>query len=194
MHMPMLARCADEDLMLLVQCGHVDAYEILYRRVATAAIELSCSVTRDRALAEEVVQEAFVTIWRSSRQYRPDRGTPRSWMLRVVRNHAIDGLRSSLRHDSRRALVDGADEWLATTPSPEDQAGLREQTHTLRRMLALLPAEQREVLALSFFADLSHGEIARALDVPLGTVKSRVRLGLDHLRSQLNGAAVALAA
>jgi RNA polymerase sigma-70 factor (ECF subfamily) len=185
-----LARCADEDLMLLVQHGRIDAYEVLHGRVAAAAFEFALRVTRDPALAEEVAQEAFVTIWQRSLQYRPDRGRPRTWMLRIVYNHAIDGLRSSLRHDSRRAWIEsGACQ--ATSASIEDEVGLRERTRTLHGMLQRLPIEQREILELAFFGDLSHREIAHALGLPIGTVKGRARLGLGHLREQLDEGVVA---
>lgn len=172
--------------MVLVQQGRIDAYEVLHRRIWAAALALSLHITRDAALAEEVAQDALVAIWRRSPQYRPDRGSPRSWMLGVVHNHAIDGLRSSRRHASRRALIDGSDERRAGPESIEDDLGLREQTRTLRRMLARLSPEQRQILELAFFADLSHSQIARVLTLPMGTVKGRARLGLVHLRSQLD--------
>jgi RNA polymerase sigma-70 factor (ECF subfamily) len=181
-----LAERSDEQLMVLVQQGRIDAYEVLYARVAGAALGLARQLTRNQALAEEVTQEAFVTIWRSSRQYRPERGSVRSWMLRIVHNHAIDGLRSSLRHDSRRALIDDTHERQAAPESTEVEVGLREQTRTLRRMLERLPPEQRQILELAFFGDLSHSQIARALDLPMGTVKGRARLGLGHMRNQLD--------
>jgi RNA polymerase sigma-70 factor (ECF subfamily) len=181
-----LAERSDEQLMRLVQDGRIDAYEVLYRRVAGAAVGLARQLTRNHALAEEVTQEAFVTIWRSSRQYRPERGSVRSWMLRIVHNHAIDGLRSSLRHDSRRALIDGSHERQAAPESTEVEVGRRDLTHTLRRMLEQLPPEQRQILELAFFDDLSHSQIARTLDLPMGTVKGRARLGLGHMRNQLD--------
>ena len=172
--------------MLLVQQGRIDAYEILYRRVAAAAVSLSLQVTRDRALAEDVAQEAFVTIWRCSHQYRPDRGSTRSWMLRIVHNHAIDGLRSSRRHESRRALIDGSHERRASADSTEGEIRLLEQTRMLQQMLARLAPAQRQILELAFFADLSHSQIACALGLPMGTVKGRARLGLGHMRRQLD--------
>lgn len=186
-----LAARSDEELMQLVQQGRVDAYEVLYARVAGAAFGLARQLTRNTALAEEVTQDAFVTIWRRSRQYRSDRGSVRSWMLRIVHNHAIDGLRSSLRHDSRRALIDGTHERQASPDSTEVEVSLREQTRTLRRMLQRLPADQRQVLELAFFGDLSHSQIARTLDLPMGTVKGRARLGLGRMRNQLDDHLVA---
>jgi RNA polymerase sigma-70 factor (ECF subfamily) len=177
--------------MLLVQQGRIDALEMLYRRVGAAAVALAFQLTRDAALAEEVAQEAFIAIWRRSLQYRSDRGSPRSWMLGIVHNHAIDGLRSSLRHDSRRALIDGSHEHRAAPESIEDEFCLLEQTRTLRRMLARVPPEQRQILELAFFADQSHSQIARVLGLPLGTVKGRARLGLVHMRSQLDDRVVA---
>lgn len=185
------AHRSDEELMRLIQQGRIDAYEALYARVSGVALGVARQVTRNAALAEEVTQDAFVTIWRHSRQYRPERGSVRSWMLRIVHNHAIDGLRSSLRHDSRRALVDGCEERQPAPESTECEVGRREQSRTLRRMLAGLPCEQRRVLELAFFGDLSHSEIARALDLPMGTVKGRARLGLGRMRDQLDDRLVA---
>ncbi|HUR84052.1 MAG TPA: sigma-70 family RNA polymerase sigma factor [Solirubrobacteraceae bacterium] len=182
---------SDEELMRLVQQGRVDAYEVLYTRVEGAAYGLARQLTRNPALAEEVTQDAFVTIWRRSRQYQPERGSVRSWMLRIVHNHAIDGLRSSLRHDNRRALIDDTHERQAGPDSTELEVSQREQTRTLKRMLTHLPADQRTVLELAFFDDLTHSQIARTLDLPMGTVKGRARLGLGRMRDQLDDRLVA---
>lgn len=172
--------------MGLVQQGRVDAYEVLYARVSGVALGLARRLTSNAALAEEVTQDAFVTIWRNSHSYRPERGTVRSWTLRIVHNHAIDGVRRGRRHDSRRAAADGCEERRPAPESTEREVGRREQSRALRRMLARLPPEQRHVLELAFFGDLSHSQIARALDVPMGTVKGRARLGLGRMRSQLD--------
>lgn len=181
-----LLECSDETLMRLVQQGRVDAFEVLYGRVVGAAVGLARQITRNTALAEDVTQDAFITIWRESRQYRPERGSVRSWMLRIVHNHAIDGLRSSLRHDSRRAPIADAHERQSARESTELEVSLREQARTLRRMLEQLPFEQRRVLELAYFDDLSQSQIARVLSLPMGTVKGRARLGLGRMRDQLN--------
>ena len=183
---PALAEHSDEDLMRLVQAGRGDAYEALYQRIGRAAFGLALQVTRNPALAEEATQDAFVTIWTCSGQFRPERGSVRSWVLRIVHNHAIDVLRSSLRHDRRRALIDDTQERQPAPECIEREIGRREQTRTLRSMMDRLPPDQRQVLELAFFDDLSHSQIARALDVPMGTVKGRARLGLGRMRRQLD--------
>ena len=185
---PPLAAQADEDLIGLLCEGDVGAFEELYARLQAPAYALANRLVRDPALAEEVVQDAFTAVWRRCGQYRVDRGSPRSWVLRIVHNHAIDGLRSQLRHDSRRVEEPDVESRRAAPELTDVEASRHEDSRTLRKILGLLPDEQRQVLELSYFADLSQHQIATALHVPLGTIKGRARLGLARMRTQLEGA------
>lgn len=186
-----LSESSDEYLMRLVQQGRADAYEVLYDRLSTPAFSIARQLTCNSAVAEDAMQDAFVAIWRDCRQYRPELGSVRSWALRIVHNQAIDGLRRSQRHESRRAAIDGSHERQAAPESIEREVGLRAQAGTLREMLAQLPEDQRRVLELAYLQDLTQSQIARVLGLPLGTVKGRARLGLGGMRNQLDDRLVA---
>ena len=175
----------DEALMRRVQADDQDAFGALYDRFGTKAFRVALAVARDRPRAEDIVQEAFLTVWRSRAAYRPERGTVVGWVMTTVRNRAIDSLRRNSRHESWRAPGGDLDidERLAAPGSVEETVGERDQAARLRLTLARLPAAQRDVIALAYFGELSTSEIARQLSLPLGTVKGRMRLGLDKLRA-----------
>ena len=176
--------------MQLVQAGDAAAFEALYDRHGSAAFSLAYRIVGTRAAAEDATQEAFLAIWRSQSRYRPERGSVRNWILRIVHNRTIDSLRRSLVHDKRRANAEGIEE---TEPAPElteTQALRRDEARTVRTALRNLPEQQVRVIELSYFGGFTHAEIAEMLDEPLGTVKGRMRLGLDKLRVEL-GEAVA---
>jgi RNA polymerase sigma-70 factor, ECF subfamily len=174
----------DSELITAIQRREIEAFDVLYDRYRERAARLARLITRDSTRAEEVVQDAFGSIWRASPTYRPDRASAAGWVLTVVRNSAIDAARRDARRGAR--TVDDAD--LSGYPAPQDVAGEavdRVVAGELRRLLGRLPDLQREVIMLAFYGELSHSEIARALDLPLGTVKARVRRGLAALRAEL---------
>ena len=175
----------DAALMRRVQADDQAAFGALYDRFGTKAYRVAFSVARDRPRAEDIVQEAFLSVWRSRAGYRPELGTVVGWIMHTVRNRAIDSLRRNGRHDDRRAPGGDQeiDDRLIAPGSVEDTVGERDQAARLRRTLARLPAAQRDVIALAYFGELSTSEIARQLSLPLGTVKGRMRLGLDKLRA-----------
>ena len=172
----------DAQLMLRVQAGDSDAFDALYDRFASRAHALARAVGRD-AHADDIVQEAFLTVWRSRAAFRAERGTVLAWVMGTVRRRAIDSVRGQGRHDRRRAGEDDMEERLPASGSVEEDVADRDQAARLRETLARLPAAQRDVITLAYFGDLSTSEIATELSLPLGTVKGRMRLGLCKLRA-----------
>lgn len=180
---------ADEELMVLVQSGDPRAFELLYDRHGPPAYSLAYRIAGRRGVAEDVAQEAFLSIWRSRERYQPSRGSVRSWILGIVHNRAIDVLRRNLVHDRRRA----GEEALEARPSPDPPAEVetirREESHAVRRALRALPGEQVRVIELAYYGGYTHTEIADLVDAPIGTIKGRMRLGLQRLRHELEEAA-----
>jgi RNA polymerase sigma-70 factor (ECF subfamily) len=179
-------RLADEELMPLVGRKDPEAFEVLYDRHGGAAYSLAYRIVGDRAAAEEVTQEAFISVWRSGARFDAARGSVRSWLLSVVRNRAIDFLRS--RAGKAPKLTFDDDAVLEQRPAEErteDEALQRETAAELRGALGKLPGEQSKVIELAYFGGFSHSEIARILNLPMGTVKGRMRLGLEKIRGEL---------
>jgi RNA polymerase sigma-70 factor (ECF subfamily) len=177
-----VARLDDAALMCSVQAGDQAAFSTLYDRLKTRAHGVALGIARDRSQAEDIVQEAFLAVWRNRATYVPHRGSPAAWVLGVVRNRAID----SLRHDARDAKHRAGEQHIDqhAHPSSEDLQHAtieRDEAARLRGLLAQIPAEQREIIVLAYFGELSGSEIAAQLDLPLGTVKGRMRLGLKKL-------------
>jgi RNA polymerase sigma-70 factor, ECF subfamily len=176
---------ADEDVMQLVQGGDPRAFEILYDRHGGAAFSVAYRVVGDRLAAEDISQEAFLSIWRSRLRYRPERGSVRTWVLGIVHHRAVDSLRRNLIHERRRSHgVEQAEEQEAPELT-EVEAARREEARMVRRALDSLPDEQCRVIELAYFGGFTHTQIADALGMPIGTVKGRMRLGLDKLRREL---------
>jgi RNA polymerase sigma-70 factor (ECF subfamily) len=186
-----LAALADEDLMQLVRRGDTAAFEVVYERHATAAFSLAYRMTGTRNVAEDVVQEAFLSLWRSGARYDRTRGSVRTWVLGIVHNRAIDALRRAMVHDRRRASDEGIEERLAARELTEIEAARNAEAREVHAALKALPDEQCKVIELAYFGGFSHSEIADLLDTPIGTVKGRMRLGLEKMRGQLGGLAEA---
>src|SRR3954447_2456254 len=163
----------------------VGAFEVFYDRHGGAAFSLAYRIVGERAAAEDVVQEAFISIWRSGARYDRARGSVRSWMLGVVRNRATDLLRSK----TARAPLDFDDDAIleqrVAGERTEDEALQRETASEVRGAIGGLPSDQSKVIELAYFGGFSHSEIAEMLGVPLGTVKGRMRLGLEKMRGEL---------
>lgn len=163
-----------------------DAFEVFYDRHGGVAFSLAYRIVGERGAAEDVVQEAFISIWRSGARYDKARGSVRSWMLGIVRNRGIDFLRSKAGRAPKLDFDDDA--VLEHRPSDEltdAEALRRETTREMRGALGELPGDQSKVIELAYFGGFSHSEIATMLGVPLGTVKGRMRLGLEKIRGQL---------
>jgi RNA polymerase sigma-70 factor (ECF subfamily) len=186
-----LVHLADEDLMQLVRRGDARAFETVYERHATAAFSLAYRMTGKRNLAEDVVQEAFLSLWRSGARYDRTRGSVRTWVLGIVHNRAIDALRRSMVHDRRRASDEGIEDRFAARERTDVEVARNDEAREVHAALQALPAEQCKVIELAYFGGFSQSEIADMLDTPIGTVKGRMRLGLDKMRGQLGGLAEA---
>lgn len=179
-------RLADEELMPLIGEKNPDAFEVFYDRHGGVAYSLAYRIVGERGAAEDVTQEAFISIWRSGARYDAARGSVRTWMLGVVRNRAIDALRSKAGRAPKLDFDD--DSILEHRPADEltDSEALRRETaKEVRGALGELPGEQSKVITLAYFGGFSHSEIAGMLGVPLGTVKGRMRLGLEKIRGEL---------
>lgn len=167
--------------MALVESEDSGAFAVLYDRHIRAAYSLSYRMMGERQAAEDLAQEAFLEVWRSSRSYRAERGSVRTWLLSIVHNRGIDQLRSTA---SRRRTQDKVEATAITTQPSEAFAETWRNTQKVqvREALKMLPPEQLKVLELAYFSGYTHTEIAELLDVPLGTVKGRMRLGLKKIR------------
>jgi RNA polymerase sigma-70 factor (ECF subfamily) len=182
-----LAPLSDGHLMLLVKGGDVGAFEALVRRHRSAATSLARHLFGPD-LAEDAVQAALVALWQHRASYRAERGTPRSWLLGIVHHRGVDLVRSRASRQRHMVSMDHAGwAWLAdTTPSSEPVHVQLERAETqaeVRRLVAALPPAQRTVIEMAYFGALSQQEIADRLALPLGTVKGRMRLGIEKLRA-----------
>lgn len=181
---PDLRALADEELMVLVRRGEAQAFEVVFERHADPAFSLAYRMCGLRARAEEVVQEAFLSLWRSGGRYDPARGSVRSWVLSTVHNRAVD----AFRRDGARApeiFDDGLTERMPAAQLTELEVERNERASRVRSALLELPEEQREVIELAYFSGFTHSEIAKMLALPPGTVKGRMRLGLSKMRVAL---------
>lgn len=157
----------------------------LYDRTSTKLFGLAVRVTSNREWAEDVLQEAFLTIWRSAADYRASLSPPLAWLGMIVRSRALDFLRrrTAERADTVQELDDVIAETVAgDSPDPLDTSQASEQAWALHECLRKLESRQREVLSLAYLRDLSHSELAEQLKLPLGTVKTWIRRGLEQLR------------
>jgi RNA polymerase sigma-70 factor (ECF subfamily) len=182
-----LQRLGDEELMTLVGDKDQAAFEVFYDRHGGPAFSLALRIVGDRGLAEDVAQEAFLSIWRSKAGYDSARGSVRSWTLGIVRNRAIDALRRAATPAPRLDLDDDGVLEAQRSPEPatDGEAIRRETASQVRSVLRSLPTEQSQVIELAYFGGFSHSEIAKMLEMPLGTVKGRMRLGLEKVRATL---------
>lgn len=175
---------SDDQVMAGVKAGSTNALGVLYDRYHERAYRIARGVCRDNGRAEEAVQETFISIWKSRTSYRSEEGKVAPWLLTVARYRAID----IARRNGRDAARQTTDEPLYAVSAPCDvleQAAAHDQARHVLNVLAKLPDTQREVITLAFYGELSHTEIAARLNLPPGTVKSRVRLGLRRLRADI---------
>jgi RNA polymerase sigma-70 factor, ECF subfamily len=176
---------ADEDLMSLAGDGDAGAFAALYDRHSRASYSLAYRMMGERQAAEDLVQEAFLGVWRATGSYRAERGSVRTWILSIVHNRGIDQLRSAA---SRRRVHDRVEATASTTQPSEAfaEAWRNSQRDQVREALRILPSEQLKVLELAYYSGYTHTEIADMLDLPLGTVKGRMRLGLQKIREHFD--------
>jgi RNA polymerase sigma-70 factor (ECF subfamily) len=187
-----LRSLADEDVMQLVRRGDARAFEIVYERHSAAAFSLAYRMMGTRSGAEDVTQDAFLSLWRSGARFDRARGSVRTWVLGIVHHRAIDALRRATVHDRRRAGDEGIEERFEAAERTDVEAARREEAGTVRSALSTLPADQCQVIELAYFGGFTHTEIAEMLEAPVGTIKGRMRLGLKKMRAQLGEGQVAV--
>lgn len=173
---------SDEDLMTRIQGDDLCAFEELYDRYSAKAFGLARFVCRGSQRSEDAVQEGFLAVWRSRTSYDPARGSPQAWLLTTVRHRSIDMMRAGGRHDRNWAPEEQLN-YIPASGSVAEDVERRDEGGRLRAALLELPERQREVITLACFGGLSHTEIAARLELPAGTVKGRMRLGLNKMRA-----------
>jgi len=178
-----LGRMDDDEALHALAEGATDAMAVLYDRHGAAAYRTAMILLREPGTAEEVVQEAFLAVWRNRGRFDPGRGSFRPWLLTIVRNRARDRMRQ------RRVRPESSSEERWETPSDVvdvwEEVSVEAERDRVRRALATLPGDQRRLFGLAFYEGFSQSEISAQLEMPLGTVKSKMRRGLQRLRSLL---------
>jgi RNA polymerase sigma factor (sigma-70 family) len=178
---------ADQELVSRVAAGDEEAFREIFRRYGPVARALALRVIRQPFLAEEIVQEAFLSLWRSPRSYRAERGSVRGWLMSTVHHRAVDFIR---REEAQRRRAEDMDPTDATVEDDIGEVFVQEAADEERRVAAVqalegLPAEQRQVLEMMYYQGKSQSRIADELGLPLGTVKSRTLLGMRRLRTAI---------
>jgi RNA polymerase sigma-70 factor (ECF subfamily) len=180
-----LRTLADEDLMAHVRDGEPRAFEVIFDRHSSAAFSLAYRMCGRRAMAEDVVQEAFLSLWRSGARYDRRRGSVRNWVLGVVHNRAIDAFRRGVVREGRNVSDEGIAERLPAEEQTDMEVARRDEARHVQGALDELPVEQRQVVELAYFGGFTHTQIAQMLQLPAGTVKGRMRLALTKMRIAL---------
>jgi RNA polymerase sigma factor (sigma-70 family) len=175
------AHLSDEAVVALVARRQQTALAELYDRHGRVAYALAYRVLRDRTLAEDAVQEAFLAVWRGAERFVPERGKASAWVMTLVHRRAVDLVRRENRH--RTDVLDEPDAVAAT--SADEDALLRFERERVQRALRELPDQQREAIELAYYGGFTQSELAERLGLPLGTIKSRMFAGLARLRELL---------
>jgi RNA polymerase sigma factor (sigma-70 family) len=180
-------RPADVELISAICNGQERALEILYERYCRYAYSLAYHVLRDSTAAEDVVQNTFLSIWRKAASYQAQYGSVLSWLQAIVHHRAIDKLRASTHRDGQWMPLQTENEQDPASVQPDvwEQAWSGEQRRMIRTILDQLPTEQHLVIELAYYSGYTHTEIAEQLNIPLGTVKGRIRLGLQKMKTLL---------
>lgn len=172
--------------ILAAASGDQDALGRLYDRTNRILFGLILRILRDRGSAEEVLVDVYLQVWRKGETYSATKGSPLAWLLTIARSRAIDALRSrTVREFAQHVPLETAGGVADGAPDPEENSAIAQRRFLIQRALASLSNDQREAIELAFFCGLSHTEIAEALGQPLGTIKTRVRLGMARLRESL---------
>jgi RNA polymerase sigma-70 factor (ECF subfamily) len=179
---------AAEDIHLMgrTAAGDREAFASLFDRHSPVVLGLLVRVLGSRSEAEEVLQEVFLQVWRQASRYEPGRSTPRGWMLVLARSRALDCVRSREARHRRESEVSADGPRHESAPSGTEGLEEKERQELVSSALELLPVEQRRCIELAFFEGLTQSQIASRLDAPLGTVKSRIHLGMNKLRQALS--------
>ena len=176
---------SEPELLRRIASADLVAFEAIYDLYGSVAYGVALRITTDQGLAQDVVQDAFISVWRHAAQFDPDRGSVKTWLLAIVHHRALDEVR-------RRRGIEGLPDPEADPPAPLilpdvwGEVAERLDAESVREAFAALPEPQREALRLAYYEGLTHDEIAARTGTPLGTVKSRTRLGLLGLRRRLD--------
>ena len=178
---------SDEELVARLRERDSSAFTVLYDRYNRMAFGLAYRMLSDPLAAEDVVQEAFLSVWRQAETFQAERSAARTWVLSIVHHRAVDRIRRGVAArevsaDAPEHATDRADD----SVDIEREVGSRLEAGQVRSALGMLPSEQRRAIEMAYFAGLSHSEIAGELKVPLGTVKGRLRIGLQKMRALLD--------
>ncbi len=180
---------ADDQLISAICEGEEWAMEVLYQRHSRYAYALAYRILHDTSAAEDIVQEAFLSVWRKASSYQKQHGSVHSWIQAIVHHRAIDKLRTAAYRDQQWAKspygAENEQDPASEQPDVWEQAWHSEQQRAIRSVLGQLPAEQRLVIEQAYFGGYTHAEIAEQWHIPLGTVKGRMRLGLQKMKHLL---------
>ena len=177
----------DETLLRLIASAQENALGELYDRYGRLVYSMALNTVGEPTLAEEITQDVYLRVWEKAGTYRSDQGKVITWLASIARYRAIDVLRrQSVRPEGNRAILSEEDAFELPDPiNTEDQVEISQRKQHIRNAIAQLPEEQRRALAMAFFQGYSHTEIAEILNEPLGTVKTRIRLAMQKLRTIL---------
>ena len=183
----------DDNLLTLIAHGDKDALECFYERYSTQVFSLARYMLKDEAIAEEIAQDVFLAVWQKASTFKANRGSPKGWLMSITHHRVIDHVRSAKR---ARASMDRMAQEMASLEKlyqvrTEDEALRSIERQEIAKALQRIPEAQRTVILMSYFQGYSQSEIAEILDQPLGTVKTRIRLGMQKLRSIFKNGAVA---
>ena len=178
---------SDEELISAICQGADWALETLYQRYHRYAYTLAYRILHDSTAAEDIVQEVFLSVWRKAASYQKHHGSVFSWLQAIVHHRAIDRVRSAAHRDHQWTplQVEGEQDPAGDQCEVWEQAWHHEQGELIRQVLEQLPSEQRQVIELAYFGGYTHAEIAEKVNIPLGTVKGRMRLGLQKMKHLL---------
>ncbi len=178
---------SDEALLLAIADGAVWAMESLYQRYSRILYSLAYRMVADHHVAEDLLQDAFLAVWRRATSYSPQAGAVRNWLISILHHRTIDYLRRIRRHSTiqEAPLEELEHDGSIASPDVWDEAWQSVKSAQVRAALMKIPTEQRLVIELAYFQGWTHTEIAEGTQIPLGTVKARMRLGLIHLKQVL---------
>jgi RNA polymerase sigma-70 factor, ECF subfamily len=182
---------ADEDLISMVSEEDPEAFAALYDRHSRAAYSLGYRIMGQKQASEDLVQEVFLKVWRSAASYRAERGSVRTWILSIVHHRGIDQLRATASRQRTKDRFEASAE--KSQPSEAfTETWRNSQRDQVREALKTLPPEQLKILELAYFSGYTHVEIAELMDLPLGTVKGRMRLGLKKMKDYFDSQDMAM--
>ena len=177
----------DSMLFRLVQHADEQAFSVFYDRYVNLVFSIALTIVGNHTTAEEIVQDVFLKIWKKNHTYQPERSKLNTWLSAITRNRSIDELRKKKTRVEERQIpwADIDQQQDQDEAGPEERVQLKIEQRVVRRALSQLPEDQRQAIWLAYFYGLTQSQIAQQLDLPLGTVKTRIRLGMQKLRALL---------